>query len=312
MQDKHSKPIMRKITLLLSCFVLLSAFTCENEPLEGDFQSGNPNNNTTASFSVDFDGQTFVADQVSATILEGGVMNITGLRGAQMESVIITLFGTTEGVYELGVTNAQLQSNAAAYSEASGSSGTWVALTDGSTPQGQVTITDIDENNMTISGTFSFTAYDVNGTAKEFTNGVFTNIPYVDTVPSGPDNSFFAKVDGVEFNEDTINGTLTSIPGLSTIGIVATRNNLETISLTFDSDITPGDYDFAGFGGTPVGQYNLSTTDVNVASGTFTITTHDTTNNRIVGTFEFTTSPVMGSGPSYTITEGSFDVTYTE
>jgi hypothetical protein len=34
---------MKKISLLLSVFVLLTAFTCENEPLEGDFVTDEPN-----------------------------------------------------------------------------------------------------------------------------------------------------------------------------------------------------------------------------------------------------------------------------
>src|SRR5690606_5825744 len=34
---------MKKLSLLLSVFILLTAFTCENEPLEGDFVTDEPN-----------------------------------------------------------------------------------------------------------------------------------------------------------------------------------------------------------------------------------------------------------------------------
>lgn len=52
---------MRKFGVLLSIFVLLTAFTCENEPLEGDFVSENPSScedaiAVTAQAALDFIG----------------------------------------------------------------------------------------------------------------------------------------------------------------------------------------------------------------------------------------------------------------
>lgn len=40
---------MKKITFLISIFVLLTAFTCENEPLEGDFETENQQSCVTAA-----------------------------------------------------------------------------------------------------------------------------------------------------------------------------------------------------------------------------------------------------------------------
>lgn len=39
-----SKTLMKKISVLISIFVILTAFKCENEPLEGDFQNNNDTN----------------------------------------------------------------------------------------------------------------------------------------------------------------------------------------------------------------------------------------------------------------------------
>lgn len=315
---------MKKIGLLLSCFILLSAFTCDNEPLEGDFETNNNennngnnnNNNGAAVFQVDFDGQTFVADQISATILEGGVMNITGLRGSNQESIILTLNGTTPGTYQLGIQDG-LSINGGTYSEANGSSNVWLALTDGMTAQGEVVVTAIDTENMTISGTFQFTG--TNPTiqeSKEFTNGIFQNISFTDDLgdnTGGGENEFFANVDGVEFVEDAVTGNFSNLAGMTSISINATKNSLETIGITLPGDITPGTYDFESFS-TPLAQYNLSTTDIFTGEGTVTITTHNTTTNKIIGTFQFTATPVFGGTGtgSYEITEGSFDVTYFE
>lgn len=310
---------MKKIGLLLSCFILLSAFTCDNEPLEGDFESNNNgnnnNNNPSAVFQVDFDGQTFVADQVSATVLEGGVMNITGLRGSNQESIILTMNGTTPGTYELGVQDGVFV-NGGTYSEANGSSNVWLALTDGMTAQGEIVVTEIDTENMTISGTFQFTGTNpISQESKEFMNGIFQNISFTDDLGenTGGQNEFFANVDGVEFVEDAVTGNFSNLAGMTSISINATKNSLETIGITLPGDITPGTYDFQSFS-TPLAQYNLSATDIYTGDGTVTITTHDTATNKIIGTFEFTATPVTGGTGtgSYEVTEGSFDITYFE
>lgn len=43
---------MKKISVLISIFVLLTAFTCENEPLEGDFQTDPPDENTACDTAI--------------------------------------------------------------------------------------------------------------------------------------------------------------------------------------------------------------------------------------------------------------------
>ncbi len=303
---------MKKLTTLLSLFVLLTAFTCENESLEGDFST----ETSEGSFSVDFDGQTYFADIVGAIIIENS-MNITASRGSQQELITITLMETTAGTYDIGVTDqATMLVNGAAYNSASGSSDTWVAVTDFMTPQGTITISEINESDMTMSGTFSFTAHSVTGEPKEFTNGVFTNIPYEDSLDSIPtENTFFAKVDGEEFVEDVVFGNAISLAGFNSIGISATKNSAETIGFSLDASITEGTYNFVSIASSPsdtIGLYNASTTETYTANGTITITTHDVANKRIVATFEFTAEPATGGGATGTheITEGAFDIVY--
>ena len=173
---------------------------------------------TDGTFQVDFDEQTYVADIVTATIIDD-VINISGLRGNSGELVTLTIFETTVGTYELGVTNSMVETNGASYIEDNGSP-IWISVTNFIDPQGEITITEIDQINKTISGTFHFTGHNpISGGSKEFTNGSFTKIPY-DSLQNNNDNTFFAKVDGVEFVEDLIQGFSTNLPGLSSIGIV--------------------------------------------------------------------------------------------
>src|SRR5690606_29905967 len=63
---------------------------------------------------------------------------------------------------------------------------------------GAVVVTEINTVNQTISGTFQFKGYSEDDTgntiSKQFTNGVFTNLPYMTNNPTG--DTFFAKING--------------------------------------------------------------------------------------------------------------------
>ncbi|MFD0990806.1 DUF6252 family protein [Mariniflexile jejuense] len=304
---KFQKSIVLAVVLAFTCLIT----SCNIEPFNDDYQS--IENNNKGLLKVDFDGKTFTSDATSATVLND-VINISGFRGVNQEAIILTIFASKIGTYQIGVTANQVETNAAAYSTntKTGNGNVWIGATDFITSQGEVKITEIDTKNKTISGTFFFTGQNQNLGTKEFTNGVFSKISYTtEALPPSGKNTFFAKVDGVEFVEDAVQGVATSLPGFSTIGISATKNNLQTIGLTLNSDIVEGDYTFSSFT-PPLGQYNLSLTNSNVsqnAGSKLTITLHDKAKKRIVGMFNFMASPVLG-GQSYEITEGSFDVTY--
>ncbi|AUC81646.1 DUF6252 family protein [Lacinutrix sp. Bg11-31] len=315
-----------KLASVFILSILFSTFySCQNEPLDsafvgvdGSVGSGAGNggtNNQTGMFKVDFDGQTYIADVVAATVLDDAI-NITGLRGSNGEAVIVTITENNGvGTYQLGVTNG-VQANAVAYSEANNTGfGTWIAATtDGTVSQGEVIITEIDAVNEKISGTFSFTGNNLSLTpaeTKEFTNGVFSNVSYAADLSTPNGNEFFAKIDGSEFVEDTVFGIQTSLAGFTTIGITATKNNLESIGFSLPADITTGTYNFS-FGSLDdaTAQYNVGMNENTIGDGTITISSHNTTDKRIIATFEFVASPFIGTGNSYNITEGSFDITY--
>ncbi len=303
----------RSFFIFISSSLFILNSSCNIEPYEGDVSpeiNENTPNVEAGALQVDFDGKTVSFDITSATV-SNNVINISGLKSSSQEALVLNVFASSIGTYQLGVTVNQVEVNSVAYAN-TGSGKTWTSVKDFVTSQGEITITEIDETNKTISGTFFFTGYDSTSASKDFTKGVFNKIPYASDVPSGnSNNTFFAKVDGVEFVEDGIGGALLSFPGTpSIITISATKNSFETISISVSSNITSGTYDFSTFD-PPMGQYNLSLTEGTVSdSGVLTITSHDIANKRIVGTFSFKASPLIGTGNSYEITEGSFDVTY--
>lgn len=51
------------------------------------------------------------------------------------------------------------------------------------------------------------------GNSVNLTNGTFTNISYVTELPPSISNQFYAKVDGVEFVENTIQGLTVTMGG---------------------------------------------------------------------------------------------------
>lgn len=299
---------MKKSNVFLLIFI--TVFGCENEPFEGNLNE--INSIERASFQVDFDGQTFMTDNTSATITDGNTLNIIGLKTNNQESITLRIFGVTEGIYNLGVINTSNQVNTAVYLAANQNSNPWQSFTDGVMVKGKVTISKIDTVKKTISGTFNFVGQHITEGEKEFVNGIFTNISFTEIQTENSSNSFFAKVDGVEFVEDLIQVELVKKAGITTISIVASKNNLETISFKFDVNIAVGDYSFGNIDTIPVGIYSVSANESFVADGKFTITGHGIGNRRIFGTFNFEAQSVLGdsSVATHQITEGSFDVFY--
>lgn len=294
-----------KYPLVASLLTFIAS--CNIEPYEGDVGVAV---NEPGVFKVDFDGQTYIADQVIVTVLDDAI-NISGLKLISGENFLITLFGNSEGSYPLGVKQNQVETHSITYLKSTtASTEVWVSVFDFTTSQGELVITEIDDVNKTISGTFSFTGYN-GSSSKDFTNGTFYKIPYQEGL-SGNTNTFFAKVDGVEFVEDTVGGSKLTVAGVPpTIMISATKNNLQTISISLNADIAVGSYTFTT-SDLPLGQYNLSLTEtyISEAGGVLEISTHDVVNKRIVGTFSFTASPFLTGGTNFEITEGSFDITY--
>ncbi len=107
------------------------------------------------------------------TVLEDEKFVITGtaLNG---ETIVITIFGTTEGTYELNITSAGC---GAIYKESVGTSteDAYVSVT------GEVQLTQVNTSAQEISGTFSFTVARALLNTKTITNGTFQNLAYTVT-----------------------------------------------------------------------------------------------------------------------------------
>ncbi len=301
------KNLSKRIAILLLVFTF-SLVSCEIEPIDSAIEvptDNNPNNPdpiSPASFKAKIDGQLWTA-QTTAALIGGNLIAINAsIGGENGENFSFLIDGVVPGTYPAN-------ENILNFSPAGTDFG-WESFNldvpDENT--GSITITSINTVAKTISGTFTFKGYwsdDFvdNIAPKNFTEGVFTNIPYEDYVDPA-NNTFFAKVNGTEFAETDI----LVVTANNVIGIGASNTNNQSITIGVDEDITPGTYSITGNIQTDVVQatYKLNeTTSILSNSGTVTITS--ITADRVIGTFSFT---AINGSTTYTISEGSFDVEY--
>lgn len=253
----------------------------------------------TSFFQVDFDGQTFFANEASGSIA-GGKITIEGLRGTEGEKVVIELNETEVGTYQLGITNLNNQTNVISYTTESANPVVWESLSNGTQIEGEITISEIDYANSWFSGTFSFTGHN-NGETKEFTNGQFFKIPFE------KGNEFFALVDGEEFVDVIF---LVDDGNFGSLAFSVRDADDASITIGMDPNISPGTYSFSQFPVLPSSDYTPFFNDFHSGEGTITIIQHNIIAGVIVGTFEFTALPVLGGVGTYEVTEGSFCMYY--
>jgi len=302
---------MKNIKFLAVIILTLTAFTftsCENEPIDSainldDFV--NPTLEPTL-FKVDFSAATWTAVTAQAFI-SGNLIQIAAAK-PNGDTFAFLIEGNALGTYPANA-------NILAFTPAGSDFVYWsINGANASENTGSITISNIDTVNKKISGTFEYKGYWSDTTTTsilpvQFASGVFTNIPYAINIPVSND-SFFANVDGAEFVENQIDGSLiTNVSGMpDQISIVGSKTNGDSVGLNIVRSLTVGTYNFTGPLGAQVnGRCLFDNILYSADSGSLTITSK--TDTRIKGTFNmivknFTTSATK------TITAGTFDVEY--
>jgi hypothetical protein len=323
--------LMKKFKLVSAVFILFAAFnfaSCSSdvEPIDPAIvipdpeDPENPENPIqTGNFHVDFDSQTYIATDVDVT-LANGVLTINAIKGTPPNiasfAMLVSVTPGVTGTY-------QANDNLLAYQTISGSTITQFV---GMNPDnlnadtGSITITEIDMTTHKISGTFHFVGYaednqgNLTGT-KEFTNGVFDDLTFTSTttpvVPS--DDTFYAKVEGVEFVEDQIDvAEITQDPPVAPlqpyISIAGSKVNDDAVLLGVHYNLTPGTYPITGiFSETDVvtGKCVIDGVLYGATSGSVTVISNNGT--RIKGTFQFDAPNFEGTVTKH-VTGGTFDV----
>jgi hypothetical protein len=151
-----------------------------------------------------------------------------------------------------------------------------------------VKVTEINTTNRTFSGTFNFVGEGVDETdTKQFTNGVFTNVPY--TTDNVDGDIMTATVNGTAYDyKNSIAYVVTVDAGSGgTVNFPAIGPN-HSIIPTLSTTLTAGSYALSSDTTNPV-QFTFKDSagvEYDVTEGTVGITSN--TNNRIAGTYQFT------------------------
>jgi hypothetical protein len=280
---KHNFPKMRFISKLLSCAVIaLSLFSCERN-LEDD--------NTPAIQAVR-NGEFFKATQMSAVNNADGSVSIIGIN--QLERLEIQIESGAAGTYPLGFgseNTALYTFNSANEFSTNTGNGTGRVVISSNSPMG------------TISGTFDFVSYLPNDADSLYMRrGMVFQVPFNGDLGTGggtATNMLTATVDGTLF-------TPAAVLPLTTGGQITVLAAAQTvqISLNFPETITSGNY--------PFGAGNVNAAYINngaqspAISGSLVVTAANQTANTVNATFSFTTGPPN----NFSVTNGSFSITY--
>jgi hypothetical protein len=294
---------MKKFKIQSLLLVLISLFlnSCNVEPLDPDLLNNIPNPQVDVVFKTDFEGATWEATSATAFI-SGNLIRIEGVK-ANGEGFGFILSGNGVGTFPAN-------SNIVTYTPANSEFGYWaINPANESENTGTVNITNVNTTAKTLSGNFDFKGYWSDATVTTippifFTNGLFTNIPYVIVSPT--EDTFFAKVDGVEYIDTDILTSIFTINNVELLSIGTQTSSNTSMTITVDNNLTTGTYPITGSIANDVVQARYVVNNVTYAAQSGSVTITSKTATRIVGTFSYVTN---GTTP-FTVTEGAFDVAY--
>ena len=324
--------ILKYANRTISLLLIFIHFSCVNEPLEGDFpQDDGVLNIEEGEFRATVGIGDFSTGLAAGVLSNTDLLTITGTVLDTGESIVLTI--ENPGLGTFNITAGLGTQNSGVYLQTISenpfvSDGTFGVF-------GQLNITEFDTQNAEVSGTFNFTGVrvvlDVDGNpvldsngqptleTKEITNGIFNKIPYTTEDQGGGGtpitDEFFAKVDGVNFDTESVTTSLNTVAGVSVVKIVAVNELGEIIRIDIPEDLGIGTFAMESLsdGTKLIGLFNPATVGENLTSnpGTINITRFNVFTGIIEATFEFTATDPLGQDPSIAeITEGSFKVDY--
>ncbi len=233
------------------------------------------------------DNRLYTSTDARAALNDDGTVTIQGFNDE--ESLTINLSRLAQGNFAI----QEGLSNYAVFEDMGGN-----IYTTRPSGEGVVTISELNENNKTISGSFNFNAFLPGIDTIYVSKGTLYNVPYSGGDITDPSNAgtFSASVDGNQFIPITVTSRNTG----NTI-ITSGSNANATILISVTAGVEPGEYTLprGGFSAKYQGVNGPETT----SSGLIKIIEHDLTAKTIKGTFYFYTNLSE-------VTEGQFNVAY--
>lgn len=228
----------------------------------------------------------YISNDARASQNADGSVTIQGFN--QVESLTLHLKSLREGNFDIG----EGRPNYAIFENMGGN--IYTTRPDG---KGQITISNLNETNKTLTGTFKFDAMLPGIDTIYVSRGVFYDVSYAGDEIEDPTSAgtFSAEVDASPFIPVIVAARDTG----NRIAISGSTSN-SSISLLLRQNIEVGQYNVPQ-GGTIVYRDNEGTQTT--VEGVINVSAHNTTDKTISGTFSFNTNLKQ-------ITNGKFDVNY--
>ncbi|TVZ51962.1 DUF6252 family protein [Dokdonia sp. Hel_I_53] len=307
---------LSKFIFVLLPLLIITSCTVDN--------SGDIVTNRDGQFFASVDGELFTASGARANArFSGGSLSIDGTNsGGNIIFLTIPTF-QGEGSYDLS-TSASIGTGAYF---AVGDDTTYLSIADGGS--GSITITEFNSLEGYVSGTFNFTAIqeniDIN--TQEITtetvvisSGSFTDLNLQGILTEGnTNNTLEAIIDDVAFSANNVAAFDSEMNGVISKTIIANNTNTnQNITITLNGAIAIGTYDLSSTTSS-ANSTALYTPDITSggssyvaqSGGTVTIDSYDDVAGSMSGTFQFVAEDILQqTTETYTITEGSFSVTF--
>ena len=325
-----------KKPLLLNCmlfaFLAFQFSSCDNEPLEGEFVQQEEVIANAGQFIATVGGIDFEASFTDAIFTSNNSFFIIGIDETTGANIVLLAENAGEGVFN--ITSDIGTFNQGSYNSTNaGIPYTSTALLGGS---GQLVISNINTESVTVTGIFSFIGarvqlgddgkplLDTDGNPLteiiDVTAGSFNAIPYTISTEEEEneeslDGSFFANVDDLAFVAANLTTTRTIVGSIDMVNIVATNELGDVIRIDIPEALGEGTFDMENLsdGTDLIAVYNPANIGENLSSnpGTIIITDFNSFTGIIAGTFQFTGTDPLGIDPTVVqVTDGSFSVTY--
>lgn len=318
---------MYLIKAMLLAFLAFQFFSCDNEPLTGEFSQDEQNGASEGQFKAKIEGDEFIAVTATAILNSDNEIVIMGEKSGGKK---ITLGVANAAVGSFSLLTGGANENAGAYFDGSANSNPY-KTSSALGGNGQLKITKLDDVTKTVSGTFNILGVrirldsngnpvlDTNGNPVKdkisITSGSFNSIPYIldDTGGGGgtgnPNNEFFAKVDGVSFIAESITVTESVISTKHMIKVEATSRNGELMRIDIPRSLGVGTFNMVRIsdGTNLIAVYNAGTGTENLTSnpGSITITEFDLELGVFKAIFNFTGTDPLNQVPDVVrVTEG--------
>lgn len=291
--DANGQPILDGTGNPTFDVVVISEGAFTNIALESD---GSVGGGDEPEFFAEVDGLPFVAgsENAGATFIEE--TNTLIIQGINNERLIqINIINPELGTFDLG---AETENDSKASYIVDEQEPYTSLLSEGGS--GTITITTLDLENNTVSGTFSFVAGRNEGSETvTIESGFFNNLVIAAGLPGEGDDFMFAFIDGISFSADTIS-VITEEN--HTIQAIKTSTG-EIITFTFPANLETGTYSLT-FSGENNAQYFDGETTYGSQTGLLVLLENSAQFIRFA--FNFQTAAEEGGEIIHQISEGSF------